>query len=125
MSALRFRGVVRKGVGRFAKELTLPGKSKLSKLIRDWPETLQPGTLNIRVGGFPAEFVENLGRPDIRLLDSRRFSPEAELDWKEIRGNTLRPRAGQPDRGNAQLWRGTLTNLTTGATRLLRRIGSG
>jgi hypothetical protein len=128
VSTLRFKGVVRKGVGKFAKELTLPGRSKLSKPIRDWPEIPHPGTLNVRVeGGFPTEFVETFGRPDVRLLDSRRFSPEAELKWSEIGGNTLPPQPGRPDRGNAQVWRATVCNSNTGATSLcwaLRRIGS-
>jgi hypothetical protein len=79
-------------------------------------------------GGFPAEFLKVFGQPDVRFLDSRRFSPEAELKWTEIGGNTLPPQPGHPDRGNAQVWRATLRNLTAGGECLcwvLRRIGSG
>lgn len=107
----------------------MPGKAILSTPIRDWPEMLQAGTLNVRVeGGFPADFIRNLGRADVRLLDSRRFTPEAELKWTEIRGNTLPPQPGQPDRGNAQVWRATLRNVNTGTACpcwAVRRIGSG
>jgi hypothetical protein len=129
VSTLRFKGTVRPGIGKFSKELTLPGRAALSKPIRDWPEAPQPGTLNVRIeGGFPSEFIERLGRADIRLLDSRQFVPEAELNWAEIGGNTLPPLSNRPDRGNAQVWRATLRNVTTGEQSLcwaLRRIGSG
>jgi hypothetical protein len=126
---LRFKGVVRAGIGKFSKQLILPKRSSLSREIRDWPDVPQPGTLNVRVkDGFPAEFLEAFGQSNVQLLDSRRFAPEAELNWQEIGGNTLPPQPHRPDRGNAQVWRATLRNLTTGAECLcwaLRRIGSG
>jgi hypothetical protein len=107
----------------------LPSRKQLSKPIRDWPNTPEPGTLNVRVkDGFPAEFLRAFGEPNLRLLDSRRFSPEAELNWTEIGGNTLPPQPGHADRGNAQVWRATLRNLSTGSECLcwaLRRTGSG
>lgn len=120
---------MRPGIGKFSKQLVLPSGSNLSKPIRDWPEVPQPGTLNVRVkDGFPPEFIEAFGQPNVQMLDSRRFKPEAELDWKEIGNNTLPPLPNCPDRGNAQVWRATLRNLNTGAECLcwaLRRIGSG
>jgi hypothetical protein len=129
VAVLRFIGVVRPGIGKFAKQLELPKRESLSTVIRDWPDVPQPGTLNVRVqDGFPAEFIAAFGQPDVRLLDSRRFAPEAELNWQEIGSNTLPPQPNRPDRGNAQVWRATLRNLSTGAECLcwaLRRIGSG
>jgi CTP-dependent riboflavin kinase len=130
MATLRFKGVVRTGIGRFSVELTLPRRSRLSVPIRDWPEALQPGTLNVRIDedGFPSEFLKHFAQANVRKLDSRRFVPEAELRWDEIAGNTLPPLPDKPDRGNAQVWRAHLRNLDSGIEKLcwvVRRIGSG
>ena len=130
MATLRFIGVVRKGVGRFAAELTLPTRDRMSVPIRDWPEAPQPGTLNVRINsdGFPNDFLEFFDGPDVRYLDSRRFAPEAELKASDIGNNTLPPLPERPDRGSAQVWRALLRNLETGEEQqcwVLRRIGSG
>ena len=128
-TTLRFKGLVRPGMGKFSKKLVLPSRSSLSKEIRDWPDVPQPGTLNVRVkDGFPAEFINAFEQPNVQLLDTRRFAPEAELDWTEIKGNTLPPQPDRTDRGNAKVWRAKLRNLSTGdecSCWVLRRIGSG
>ena len=129
MATLRFTGVVRRGIGKFSVELTLPRRDEISMPIRDWPEAPQPGSLNVRIreDGFPDGFLKAFGAADVRKLDSRRFVPEAELKWSEIGGNTLPPLPTRPDRGNAQVWRAILRNLETGDERqcwVLRRIGS-
>lgn len=126
-SSLVFHGFVKSGGGRFSNELVVPGASKSSVIIRDWPERLQPGTLNVRVDRFPDTYVQKFGQPDIRHLDSRMFLPEAELHHSEIANNTIRPQLGQPDRGNAQIWRALLTKLESCfqvQCWVLRRIGS-
>ena len=106
----------------------MPSASKVSAEIRDWPESVQPGTLNIRLSSFPDEYLAAFGALSVQALDTRIFRPEAELPWKEIQNNTLSPTQNAPDRGNAQIWRATLKADRTGSERqcwVLRRIGSG
>lgn len=106
----------------------MPGASRISVPIQDWPEVLAPGTLNIRITSFPEEYLAVFGGPSVRHLDSRRFLPEAELAFEEIEGNTLPPNPSRPDRGRAQIWRANLHKVSSGGERLcwvLRRIGSG
>lgn len=128
MDELVFRGTVSDGAGRFAKELEVPGAGRVSVPIRDWPATLHPGTLNVRIREFPGGFAAIFGGESVRLLDSRRFSPEAEIPHDEIGNNTLPPTADKPDQGNAQVWRATLRADATQrecVCWVLRRIGSG
>lgn len=130
MDILRFTGVVVDGCGLFARQLVLPNRPELSVPIRDWPECPQQGTLNVLIqdAGFPADFLVHFPGPDIRHLDTRRFEPEAELKWREIGGNTLPPTPGDPDRGNAQVWRSVLRRCDTREEKrcwVLRRLGSG
>jgi hypothetical protein len=111
-------------------ELILPKRHELSVPIRNWPENPAPGTLNVRVQqvAFPSKFLEVFGEASFLRLDSKRFSPEAELPWTDIKNNTLPPLPDAPDRGNAQVWRSTLRSVRTGRERhcwVLRRIGSG
>lgn len=128
MDLLSFRGVIRDGAGLFAKEIEIPGAGELSIPIRDWPDTIEPGTLNVRILEYPDNFEERFGAEDIRRLDTRRFKPEAEIPQHEIGNNTLMPSSDDPDRGNAQVWRATLRSDRTGNQCLcwvVRRIGSG
>jgi hypothetical protein len=130
MDTVRFVGVVVKGCGKFSVQLRLPTKDQLSVAIRDWPAIAAAGTLNVHVepSGFPLEYLANFKEPSFRHLDSRRFAPEAELPWADIGNNTLPPLPERPDRGRAQVWRASITNLRTKDLRIcwmLRRMGSG
>lgn len=128
MDLLSFRGVIRDGAGLFAQEIEIPGAEELSIPIRDWPDAVEPGTLNVRILEYPDSFEERFGAEDIRRLDTRRFMPEAEIPQHEIGNNTLTPSSGDPDIGNAQVWRATLRSERSGEERLcwvVRRIGSG
>jgi CTP-dependent riboflavin kinase len=125
---LTFKGRVIRGVGRFAAELIVPGASRVSAKIRDWPESMQPGTLNVRLSSSPDKYLAAFGALSVQALDTRIFRPEAEIPLEEIQNNTLSPTQNAPDRGNAQIWRVTLKAGRTGFERrcwVLRRIGSG
>lgn len=125
---LEFRGVVRKGEGLFSKQLEILGSAEIKAPPTDWPERIEPGTLNVRIVSFPPEFTQRFGANDLRLLDERLFTPEVELPHHVIRNNTLPPTTALPDRGNAQVWRATLESEKNGKKRqcwVLRRIGSG
>lgn len=129
-AVLQFTGKVRPGCDKFARELTLPRRNELPVPIQDWPEVPCQGTLNIQIdaGGFPSEFLRRFSSANVQHFDSRRFAPEAELPWNAIGGNTLPPIPGKPDRGNAQVWRATLSGREHRMEQLcwvLRRIGSG
>jgi hypothetical protein len=127
--SMRFFGVAAEGCGRFAEELILPTKDRLSQPIRDWPDLPAEGTLNVHIeeSGFPPEYLANFKEASFRCLDTRLFVPEAELPWTDIGGNTLPPTPSRPDRGRAQVWRATIINVKREAMHLcwvLRRIGS-
>lgn len=115
MDFLRFTGRVRDGAGLY-KELELPGQSDLPIDIRDWPETVCPGSLNVQIerDGYPTRFVEEFPDRRVSNLDSRRFEPEAELDFDVIPNNSLTPTEQLPDRGRPQVWRAKLTKISTG-----------
>ena len=127
-TALEFFGTVKDGVGRFSKQLVVPGRESLPTSIRDWPEALYPGTLNVQVSSYPDSYLDRFGSADVRHLDSRAWRPEIELPFDAIVGNTLPPTAKNPDRGRAQVWRASLQRADSGDGALcwvLRRIGSG
>ena len=127
---LRFIGKVIKGAGKFSEEIIVPGNADIPDLIRDWPDELQPGTLNVLIdsSGFPARYVSEFDSAETHHLDTRRFQPEAELPHSKIGNNTLSPKPGErPDKGNAQIWRACLTKIETGISAecwVLRRICS-
>jgi len=127
---LRFIGKVIKGAGKFSEEIILPGNADIPGLIRDWPDKMQPGTLNVlmETSGFPSRYIEEFGDTETRHLDSRRFKAEVELPHYKIGNNTLSPKIGErPDKGNAQIWRANLTKIESGASVqcwVLRRICS-
>lgn len=112
---LRFVGRIRDGKGEFSG-LALPGKNDIAVTIRDWPIQLEPGSLNVQVeqDGFPSKYIKEFGDTSNSHLDSRRFKPEAELDYDVIPNNTLTPTPQQPDRGNLQIWQAHLTRIETG-----------
>lgn len=127
---LRFIGKVIKGAGKFSEEIILPGNADIPGLIRDWPDKMQPGTLNVLFdsSGFPDRYVSEFGSAETHHLDTRRFQPEVELPHCKIGNNTLSPKNGErPDKGNAQIWRAQLTRFETGMSIqcwVLRRICS-
>jgi len=57
MDELVFQGVVGSGVGRHV-DLHVPGREALTHAHCDWPLTLQPGSLNIRIDGYPSQFTD-------------------------------------------------------------------
>jgi hypothetical protein len=126
---LRFVGKTIKGSGCFSKQLHVPGESAIPGLIRDWPEELERGTLNVLIdqNGFPQKFTNTFGS-QIGGLDQRQFLPEVELHHSKIGNNTLAPKEGdREDKGNAQIWRAYLTKTESRQTLqcwVLRRIGS-
>ena len=109
---LRFVGRVRDGICEFSG-LALPGKDDIPAKIKDWPTDLEPGSLNVQVerDGFPAKYIKEFGDTSNSHLDSRKFKPEAELDYDVIPNNALSPTSQQPDRGNLQIWRAHLTKI--------------
>ncbi len=126
---LRFLGCIVRGTRQFAITLVIPGSDEIPSKIRDWPDRIYPGSLNIRVEapGFPAKYIEIFGSASVNHLDTRRFLPEAEIPHDAIGNNALRPTAMDPDRGNAQIWRADLTIIDSGMEMqcwVLRRIGS-
>ena len=127
MRKLEFIGTVRSNMGRFAKEMVIPGKDGFFLPPPDWPTTLAPGTLNIGITEFPGGFDE-LGNGDgLKKLDEGKFRAAAVIPPWRISGNTIQPTPGDPTRGTAQAWRAELQAISTGQTAkcwMLRRTGS-
>lgn len=129
MRELEFIGEVRSNKGKFHKDMVVPGRESLSSAPDDWPTQLAPGTLNIGIEpeGFPADFDDIGTSKGVRRLDEGKFKPAFVIAQHEITGNTLKPKAGHPRRGTAQLLRAELRKLSTDETVkccMLRRIGS-
>lgn len=126
---LEFMGKVIKGSGCFSKQLYVPGETEIPGLIRDWPDEVQSGTLNVLIddNGWPECYLAKFGKKT-EGLDLRQFQPELELHHSKIGNNTLAPREGErEDKGNAQIWRSHLTKIESGVSIqcwVLRRIGS-
>lgn len=126
---LEFKGKVIKGSGCFSKQLHVPGEQDIPGLIRDWPDEIQPGTLNVLIddSGWPEDYLAKFGK-ETNSLDLRQFQPEVELHHNKIGSNTLAPQGGErEDKGNAQIWRSHLTKIESGESVqcwVLRRIGS-
>jgi hypothetical protein len=112
------------GIGKHS-ELLVPGRSDFECPIADWPVRLFPGSLNVRVSGYPDEFVRRGLRRSIAALDSAGFEPEFTIPQAQLGNNRLTPVLGMPDRGNAQVWRASLSaNGLERTCWALRRIGS-
>ena len=126
---LVFQGIVARGAEKFGEELVVPGSADLPVAIEDWPENLEPGTLNVKIKDYPPSFLEAFGsNADVKHLDTRRFEPEVELPYDAIENNTLPPTPDFPDKGRAQIWRAKLGSGGNSEGQLcwvLRRIGSG
>jgi len=82
---LQFVGKVIKGCGKFS-ELIVPGKADLPVKIRDWPDKIEPGTLNVHIkdSDFPQKYIDEFHSTGTACLDTRRFQPEAELPFDAI-----------------------------------------
>lgn len=131
MRIFRFIGKVKSNKGLFAKELTLPTRGTVHDLPPDWPATIEPGTLNVRIDddGFPTNGFDSIGRSNgVKKLDEGKFVPACTIPFDAIPGNTLRPRPNEPLRGTGQAWRARICVATTGESLdcwMFRRIGSG
>ena len=126
MDAIDFGGEICSGIGKH-RELGVPGRDAIADAPSDWPRTLCPGSLNVRVRQYPAAFDSRALSHTVRELDICGFRPEFTIPQAELRNNKLQPSADAPKRGIAQVWRARLTSLATGSTVdcwLLRRIGS-
>jgi CTP-dependent riboflavin kinase len=102
-------GSIVSGKGHHSK-ITIPGRSSLPRAPDDWPETLHPGSLNVRIDdrfGLPKPLAKCPGE-FIDKLDSRMFRPAFEIPFDSIRNNDLKPTPKKPRRGDAQVWRASL-----------------
>lgn len=126
MDEIVFQGVVSSGV-RCPVDLHVPGREALAHADYDWPLTLQPGSLNIRIDGYPPQFTEKGLTANVSALDSALFIPAFEILRNQFGNNMLTPVPGTPRRGDAQVWRAKIvTDISEiGACWVLRRFGSG
>ncbi len=128
MKSLIFQGKVKKGVGDHAK-LKIPGRNSLKNAPPDWPETLCPGSLNIRIDGYPSEFKHLSPTEKVKNLDSKYFRPAFTIPQNQILNNSILPSTETPENGTAQIWRAILQiqtneNSTNQDVWVFRRIGS-
>jgi len=131
MDELIFHGYVAPGMGKH-NELGIPGRLLISATApTDWPERLQPGSLNIRLFAdrIPREFSAHGLPPTVTSLDAGRFQPEFEIPQARIANNTIAPdRVRGPRGGDAQVWRAFLSDegraLDIPQAWVLRRFGS-
>jgi hypothetical protein len=125
MDELVFEGLVVKGHGWFA-DMVVPGREKLAEAPPDWPEVLEPGSLNLKVLSYPAEFEAHGLRATVTELDRLRFRPVLVIPREAIIGNRLRAEEGQLSKGVAQVWRARF-ECAGGSLNcwVMRRIGSG
>ena len=123
---MRFKGKITKGIGRHS-ELIVPGRTAIES-PSDWPDRLQPGSLNVRVDpdGFPATFDAMLNRRSVKNLDDGCLPPVFLILQADFGNNMLRATPEMPRRGVGQLWRAVLqTDSHVIHCWVLRRIGSG
>ena len=128
MNTLTFKGTVYPGVGKHAN-LVIPGRKDLANGPPDWPEHLQPGSLNILIhdSGYPAEFAQFQPDMKVKNLDSKQFTPALTIPHDQMQGNRLKPSADMPDKGTAQVWRAIVlfeANSVSHAVWVHRRLGS-
>ena len=129
MKTLIFQGTVNTGIGKHVN-LVIPGRNTLADAPADWPEILQPGSLNILIhnNGYPAEFAQLQPDKKVKNLDSKRFVPAFTIPHDQMQNNLLKPCAEMPDKGTAQVWRATLrleANSVSHTAWVHRRLGSG
>jgi hypothetical protein len=128
MRTLVFKGSVHSNKGRFHREMVVPGRETLRSSPTDWPAQFAPGTLNIQVDLESCVGLGEIGSSvGVKKFDEGQFKPALVIPQNEIVGNTLKPKAGEPQKGTGQAWRAELLVNATGATTkcwMLRRIGS-
>lgn len=120
LERIDFEGLIKDGIGNFAKNVPLPGRSAIPGAPCGWPEELHPGTLNVAVDHYPGEFRQHRLDEVVSSLDLGSFKPWFRIP-KRLIGN-------HPRLGDAQVWNAELTRTETGESVtcwLLRRIGSG
>lgn len=127
---LQFSGIIHTNTGQFNRDMVIPGRGAFMAAPLDWPITLQPGTLNIKIdlSAVPGVFSEIGSSNGIKRFDERNFAPAFVIPQDSIKGNTLKPNERQPNKGTAQIWRAELLVISTGKAAkcwMLRRIGSG
>jgi len=125
VESLNFGGIVINGYGKHS-ELVIPGRSALQSCPSDWPEKLIPGSLNILVSKFPAEFSARKLPASAKTLDIAGFEPAFTIAQTLMRNNRLTPLPNMPNKGTAQVWRALLI-IADSQTKcwVLRRFGSG
>ena len=128
MRTLIFKGQIRSGVGRHV-ELGIPGRDALINAPLEWPEKLQPGSLNIGVhsDGYPEELIEYRDFEGVITLDRKLIPPAFLIPREYMKNNKLRSDPDMPDRGVAQVWRATLiveSAFESYPVWVLRRLGS-
>lgn len=114
---LTFQCRVQPGEGRFSR-MVFPGRNDMKGASADWPDKLQPGSLNCKIDAFPENYVEIVGPGDrIAALDSGRFTPAMTIPADMITNNVLN-RPGHPDPrfGMAQAWRVSVRQEDSGET---------
>lgn len=122
-----FKGKITKGIGRHS-ELFVPGRAIIDFAPPDWPEQLQPGSLNIRVhpDGYPPAFDSLRHKRSVKNLDNGCLPPAFVIPQADLGNNRLNATPEMPQKGAGQLWRAL---LQTGSYEVrcwvLRRIGSG
>lgn len=125
MDEIIFIGDVVNGIGKHV-ELVVPGRNEISGAPADWPERLCPGSLNLLVSAYPAEFAARRVSESTKSLDIVGFLPAFTIPRTAMKNNKLTPLRETPNRGAAQVWRATLdVNGQAYACWVLRRFGSG
>ncbi len=120
---LVFHGSPKKGAGKFSIELVIPGRNELADAPPDWPEYLQPGTLNIFVQQLPPTIPDH---ENTAWFDLGEFSPAVIIPSNLIQNNTLPATPELPQRGTGQAWRVVMRTGTKLEIHcwMFRRIGS-
>jgi len=125
MGKLEFEGIVINGIGKHS-ELFVPGRLLLPQAPTDWPETLHPGSLNVRVVSYPAVWRERGLAASVKVLDTGVFPPAFLILREQFGNNQLLPTPSKPSRGIGQVWRAALfANDHRMDCWVLRRIDSG
>lgn len=125
--AMTFFGKIVDGRGTYV-QLGVPGRVELPGAPRDWPEELCPGSLNFRVepNGYPERFSADGQPPTVKLLDQGVLPACFEISQSKFSNNKLVSIPQMPNRGNAQVWRASLSYKERKIDCwVLRRYGSG